>query len=74
MTEPPSGSSWADELSPGQLAMSRSVQMGGLTGHWSGSIFTWLLNDEPQATSEAHDNLSDAFDEAFSRLPAQFRQ
>lgn len=48
--------------------------MGGLTGNWSGSVFVWLLDNEPQATSEAHDNRSDAFDEALTRLPAQFKK
>jgi len=74
MTDSTSGSSWADQLNAGQLAISRSIQMAGLTGRWSGSVFTWTKDGEEVAASEAHEALSDAFDEALARLPEQFKQ
>lgn len=74
MTDFTSGASWADQLNAGQLAISRSIQMAGLTGQWSGSVFTWLKDGEEQAASEVHESLSDAFDEALARLPEQFKK
>jgi len=48
--------------------------MAGLTEQWSGSVFSWSKDSEQQAASDAHKNLSNAFDEALSRLPEQFKK
>jgi len=74
MTDSTSGRSWADQLNAGQLAISRSIQMAGATGQWSGSVFSWTKDGEEVAASEAHESLSEAFDEATSRLPEQFKK
>ena len=71
---PDPGSDWINQLTPGQLAISRTIQMDGLTGQWSRSVFTWLKHGHVQTVSETHAGLSDAFDEAVSRLSEEFKK